>query len=106
MDSAETIGRVWFLLWGAVLAAASGLARYLTEKRPMNVSAMVGGILGSGIAAFSFTAFMIESFNVSNLLILAMAGPIGWLGGDVLAAIGKKLMDDDDRKGGGKGKML
>ena len=103
MDSVDTIGRIWFLLWGALLASASGLARYLTERRPMNAPAMVGGILGSGIAAFSFAAFMIESFNVSNLLILAMAGPIGWLGGDVLAALGKKLMDDNDRKGGGKG---
>ena len=82
--------RVLFLAWAAVLAAASGLARRLADRAPASPVTLFGGLLGSAIAAFSFAAFMIEVFDVSNLLVLAMAGPIGWIGGDILEQLGRK----------------
>ncbi len=82
--------RLLFLIWAAALAAASGLARRLNEERKLRFLPMLGGVMGSALAAFSFAAFMIEVFDVSNLIVLAMAGPVGWIGGDILEQLGRK----------------
>jgi hypothetical protein len=88
----ELGGRLLFLAWAGVLAALSAGARYLMENRGFEPLPFLGGLMGSALAAFSFAGLMIEAFNVSNLLVLAMAGPIGWVGGDVLAALGRKIL--------------
>lgn len=99
--------RLLFLIWTAVLAAASGLARRLNEDKAIRLLPMLGGVMGSALAAFSFAAFMIEVFDVSNLIVLAMAGPVGWIGGDILEQLGKKYAQQAGlgETGPGKGKV-
>jgi hypothetical protein len=84
--------RLLFLGLGAVLATLSGLAKYLTEHEQIRRLPLMGGLLGSGLASFSFAALMIEMFQISNLLVLAIAGPIGWLGGDIMASLGRRYL--------------
>jgi hypothetical protein len=90
----DIVGRLVWLLWAAVIAILSGLAKYITEHPVIKPIQLAGGLLGSALASFSFAALMIELFDISNLLVLAMAGPVGWLGGDILAALGKRYMRD------------
>jgi chromate transport protein ChrA len=89
--------RLVFLLWAVLIAMLASLARQLTEHQSIKFLPLMGGILGSGLASFSFAALMIEIFQVSNLLVLAMAGPIGWLGGDILASLGRRYLQQIDR---------
>jgi hypothetical protein len=98
-EDTDIVSRMAFLLWASLVAMLSGLARYLTEHDQVRALPLLGGLLGSALASFSFAALMIELFNVSNLLVLAMAGPVGWLGGDILAALGRKYMRDAHLEG-------
>ena len=105
MEETNTLAqRLYFLAWATALSSLAYLARVLSsEKRPLKPLQVFGGILGSAIAAFSFCAIAIEFFDISNLLILALAGPVGWVGGDALAAIagsvGKRYgVDLEDKK--------
>jgi surfactin synthase thioesterase subunit len=100
-DEPELTGRVVFLLWASLLAMLSGLARQLSQKEKKHEALpLIGGLMGSAVAAFSFAALMIELFNVSNLLVLGMAGPIGWVGGDILAGLAQKYVNDAGIKTG------
>jgi hypothetical protein len=88
--------RIVFLLWASLIAMLSQLAKQLSDPERIRFVPLLGGLLGSALASFSFAALMVELLSVSNLLVLAMAGPIGWLGGDILASLGKKYLRDAD----------
>lgn len=79
------------LLWGGVVAGLAWTARTLSAGEPIGPLRMLGGVLGASIASFSFGAIVSEYSEVGNLFLLGASGVVGWLGGDVLAALASFL---------------
>lgn len=91
MDEEHLTRRLVILAWGAAVAGLASIARTLRTGNPVGPLRMLGGVLGAGIASFSYGALVSEFFDVSNLFLLGSSGIVGWLGGDVLAALGAFL---------------
>ncbi len=88
----EESARIVILVYGATIGVFAAAARSLMSPVKTGLMAFIGGLIGSAVAAFSFGGLMVVVFEVDNLLVLSMAGPIGWIGGDVLASIGRHYL--------------
>lgn len=73
--------------YGAILAGLAWMARTLRNNEPVGPLRLIGGVMGASIASFSFGAIVLEFFDVSNMFLLGVSGVVGWIGGDVLAAL-------------------
>lgn len=82
-----------FILWAGFIGSLAFIAKALMGPR-LGILPFVGGVLGSALASFSFAILAVEVANVSDLMVLGLAGPIGWLGGDVLANLGRRYVAD------------
>lgn len=75
------------VLIAAVIGALAHLARALTGARDTwTWLQLAGGVLGSAIASFSAGALMLDR-GTSELFVIGLAGPVGWLGGSFLATV-------------------
>lgn len=80
-DAQTAIG----LMIAAFIGALTWLAKVWSENGSRaHARKLVGGMLGSAVAAFTVGAMLVASRNVSVWLVLAIAGPTGWGGGELL----------------------
>lgn len=81
-------------LWCAIflVGAASQLARILMGKySSLTVINIMAGAIGAGIASVTVVSLLISTGRVSDSLAIGISGIVGWLGGNVLAAVASTL---------------
>lgn len=90
MEERSILERVWIFIVVPLIGALAQLARMLTGSRPFTIVQLIGAMLGSAIAAFSFGAIILDRGS-SELIALALAGPVGWLGGSFLGSLALQI---------------
>ena len=102
--SPDDMKELVILLWGAVVAALAWTARTLRSAQSFTALQFVGGILGAAVASFAFGALIHTADWLTPVTKLGIAGVVGWVGGDVLAALASQFEKrvgwriTDDRK--------
>lgn len=92
--SPEEVNTLIILLFCAGIASLAWLGRTLSTTKKGEafvLPQLLGGMLGAAIASFCFGAAAIEWWGVSPLIAIAISGPVGWGGGDLMAGVAQAI---------------
>jgi uncharacterized BrkB/YihY/UPF0761 family membrane protein len=71
-----------------LVAIISQFGRILGDNKPLSMRRVLAGLIGAAMAAFVVSELMFVYLPDSSLhLRLAVAGIVGWIGGDVMTML-------------------